>query len=67
MQLGDQVCVCREASRKSVGSLKVTKIRQKFIFITDGLRTKEFNISSVLPISRYANNPRIEHDTVNIQ
>lgn len=61
---GDQVRVYRE--KPWDGPYKVTKVAHKIISVTDGTKVKQFNISSVLPITPDTNDNDLNQDITTI-
>lgn len=55
-----QVRVFRENAGNWKGHFTVTKTLSRTISITDVNSTREFNITSVLPIAPYTNNPDVK-------
>ena len=64
---GDEVRVYREISKKWEGPFTVTKTSPKLISVTDGIKVKQFNITTVLPIAAETNDADHKHDMETLQ
>ena len=54
---GDLVRVYREASKAWDGPFTTTKVDRKLITVTDGIKTKTFNVAQVLPVKTVVRDP----------
>lgn len=64
---GVKVGVSREPIRTWNGPYEVTTVSQKTTSVTDGVKMKSFNISSVLPMTPQTNDTDLKKDLNNIK
>lgn len=65
--LGDKGKVYLENAKEWNGPYEVTKVSNRIISVTDGIKLKQFNITSVLRIPAKINNPDTKHDMNKIE
>lgn len=64
---GDKVRDYRENTKTCNGPYEVTKVSNKIISDTDGIKIKQFNITSVLPMPPKTNDLDTKHDMNKIE